>query len=122
MNEKIKEYLQENEEVLMGIVNEINSYDGSLNWLDFYVNDDDFFENMFKTKNDAVRAVCFGNYNYTDDFVKFNGYGNLESYSKYQVIEEMKSYIDDIIDRLFELKNDININDDLKNLLEEGLL
>lgn len=122
MNEKIKEYLQENEEVLMGIVNEINSYDGSLNWLDFYVNDDDFFENMFKTKNDAVRAVCFGNYNYADDFVKFNGYGNLESYSEYQVIEEMKSYIDDIIDRLFELKNDININDDLKNLLEEGLL
>lgn len=119
MNEKLKEYLQENEEVLMGIVNEINSYDGSLDWLDFYENDDDFIENMFKTKRDTVRAVCFGNYNYADDFVKFNGYGNLDSYSKYQVIERMKSYIDDIIDRLFELKNDININDDLKNLLEE---
>lgn len=122
MNEKIKEYLQENEEVLMEIVNEINSYDGSLDWLEFYENDDDFIENMFKTKRDAVRAVCFGNYNYADDFIKFNGYGNLESYSEYQVIEKMKSYIDDIIDRLFELKDDININDDLKNLLEEGLL
>lgn len=122
MNEKVKEYLQENEEVLMEIVNEINSYDGSLDWLEFYENDDDFIENMFQTKRDAVRAVYFGNYNYADDFVKFNGYGNLESYSEYQVIEEMKSYIDDIIDRLFELKNDININDDLKNLLEEGLL
>lgn len=41
MNEKIKEYLQENEEVLMEIVNEINSYDGSLDWLEFYENDDD---------------------------------------------------------------------------------
>lgn len=122
MNEKVKEYLQENEEVLVEIVNEINSFDGSLDWLDFYVNDEDFIENMFQTKSDAVRAVYFGNYNYADDFVKFNGYGNLESYSEYQVIEEMKSYIDDIIDRLFELKNDIDINNNLKNLLEEGLL
>ena len=122
MNEKVKEYLQENEEVLVEIVNEINSFDGSLDWLDFYVNDEDFIENMFQTKSDAVRAVYFGDYHYADDFVKFNGYGNLESYSEYQVIEEMKSYIDDIIDRLFELKNYININNDLKNLLEEGLL
>ena len=28
---------------------------------------------------EAVRAACYGHYNYADDWVWFNAYGNLES-------------------------------------------
>lgn len=42
-------------------------------------NEDDFFEQFFSSTMDAVRAICYGNYRYCDDWVKFNGYGNLDS-------------------------------------------
>lgn len=42
-------------------------------------NNDDFLNNNFSTPSDAVRAVLFGSYNYGDDFVWFDGYGNLAS-------------------------------------------
>lgn len=46
-----------------------------------YCNDNDFLDENFSDASDAVRAVCFGNYNYSDDYVWFNGYANLESTS-----------------------------------------
>ena len=45
-----------------------------------YDNDDFFFEENFSRTDDAVRAVCYGDYRYRDDYVIFNGYGNLESF------------------------------------------
>lgn len=43
-------------------------------------NDEDFFNTYFEGKPmDAVRAASYGNYNYNDDWVWFNAYGNLES-------------------------------------------
>lgn len=30
---------------------------------------------------EAVRAVHFGEYRYNDEFIKFNGYGNLETFN-----------------------------------------
>lgn len=43
-------------------------------------NDDEFF-NMFFENNPsgAVRASSFGDFRYNDDWVWFNGYGNLET-------------------------------------------
>jgi len=44
-----------------------------------YDNGESFFEMAFSSMMDAIRAVCFGEYRYQDDWVKFNGLGNLES-------------------------------------------
>lgn len=44
-----------------------------------FENDEFFFSEMFSTTNEAVRAVCYGEYHYTDDYVRFNAYGNLET-------------------------------------------
>lgn len=75
---------------------------------------------MFQKADDAVRAVCYGDYNYMDDYVRFNVYGNLESFTEYDYEEELKSYIDEIVDRLIEEKGNITIYDDeLKEMLEE---
>lgn len=117
--EKLKEYVLENED-LLEIVREINNYDSSLDWLDYQYNDDEFFEIYFGDKPlEAVRAVCYGEYNYTDEYVKFDSYGNLESCNKYELYEELESNIDEILERLIDLYNNIYISDELKKEIEE---
>ena len=49
-------------------------------WEDsIYFNDEDFVNEYFECPNDAVRAVCHGNYRFNDDYCRINAYGNLES-------------------------------------------
>lgn len=49
---------------------------------EIHSNDDDFFNTYFENRTlEAVRAVCYGEYKYTDEYVVFNGYGNLESFN-----------------------------------------
>lgn len=84
-------------------------YDGSFEDLDYRENDEYFFETYFRTKDEVARAICYGNYNYMDDFVRFNAYGNLESASKYQVEEEIENYKEEIIERYLELYENKNI-------------
>lgn len=118
--ERLKNYLLENEETLKDIVQEINCWNGALDWLDYCENNEYFFNDYFKTTDDAVRAVCYGNYNYNDDYVRFNAYGNLESCDKWEYMEELKSYIDDIIDNLLDNYRNICITDDkIDELIEE---
>ena len=63
-----------------------NEYCNNENMDDYiYENDEYFFDEAFATKYEAVRAVCYGNYNYTDAYVVFNGYGNLDSFSSYEI-------------------------------------
>ena len=82
----------------------INSYDGSLNDIYYYYNDDDFFAMAFGTNVlEAVRAVCYGDYRYSDDYVKFDGYGNLESANQYEVMCAYDLYKDEIADKIIEL-------------------
>lgn len=45
-----------------------------------YDNDETFFNEMFRTTYDAVRAATNGDYNVHDDYVVFDGYANLQSF------------------------------------------
>ena len=118
--EKIREYLLNNEETLLEVVSELNSWNNCLENLDFFENDEEFFNTFFENPMEAVRATYYGDYNYSDEYVKFNGYGNIDSYSEYEKNEEIKDNIDDIVDNLVEYYNDIIIDDgDLENLLLE---
>jgi hypothetical protein len=44
--------------------------------------DEEFFEMCFSGSNpmEVARAASFGSLNWSDDYIKFNGYGNLESF------------------------------------------
>ena len=119
--EKIREYLLNNEETLLDVVSELNSWNGCLENLDFWENDEEFFNTFFNNPMEAIRATYYGNYNYNDDYVKFNGYGNIDSYSEYERIEEIKDSIDDIVDNLIEYYYNIYINEELENLILELL-
>jgi hypothetical protein len=124
MKEQLKEYLLNNIDTLKYIVRDINSYDGTLDWLDYYENDEYFFQDFYGDKVDeAVRAVCYGDYNYTDDYVRINAYGNLDTCNEFSLKDELESSIDDIVDRLIDLK-DINYiydmcNYEIKKILDE---
>ena len=119
--EKIREYLLNNEETLLDVVSELNSWNGCLENLEFWENDEEFFNTFFNNPMEAIRATYYGDYNYNDEYVKFNGYGNIDSYSEYERIEEIKNNIDDIVDNLIECYYNIYINEELENLLLESL-
>ena len=45
--EKLLEYLKDNTNILRTMVLEVNSYNGHLDYLDYYENDDYFFETFY---------------------------------------------------------------------------
>ena len=119
--EKIREYLLNNEETLLDVVSELNCWNNCLENLDFWENDEEFFNTFFDNPMEAIRATYYGDYNYNDEYVKFNDYGNIDSYTEYERIEEIKDNIDDIVDNLIECYYNIYINEELESLLLELL-
>lgn len=118
--EELKNYLLNNVEILKNVVNELNGWNNCLDYLDYYTNDELLWKLFGNNVENAVRAVCFGNYNFYDDYVRFDAYGNLQSCNKFELSEELCDNIDEIIDNLIEYKDDICIDDwELKELLNE---
>ena len=118
--ENIKNYLLDHvHEIdnMRSMISEINSIDGSLEYLDYWDNDEEFFNTFFPDNPmEAVRASWYGDYNYCDDYVRFNGYGNLESFNDYDLEKKYEKYIDDIVKALIEHYQEMSIYDN--NLLE----
>ena len=59
----------------------------------------------------AVRSAQYGDYNYSDEYVKFNDYGNLESFTEYEMQKTLEDNVDDIIETLERNIDDIDIYD-----------
>lgn len=121
--EKIKEYLKDNVDVLKDMVSEVYSYNGYLEDYIYYENSEDFFENYFSSKSEVARAICFGKYNFSDEYVKFNAYGNLESVSEYDIESELIDGLDEIFDNWYDLyqnnQSSMYIDSEFEQLLEE---
>lgn len=117
--ELIKEYLLDNTTEIIDIIYEVNTIDNSLEYLEYFVNDDEFFDNFFHDNpGDAVRCSYFGDYRPYDDYVAFNGYGNLYSINQWQLEEEWKDNIEDIIEKLVKFNNELTLSNTLKDLVE----
>ncbi len=110
-------------EQLISIVQDIISYGGSFEHLEVFENGEQFFEDFFDgNAGGAVRAVFYGDYNYHDDYVRLNGYGNLESLSEYDYEIEIDNERDNIVDRYIEMVADGDIDNEwieLDNEIEE---
>lgn len=118
----IRDYLLENINVLEDVARDINSWDGSLEQFDVWENDEEFFNTFFGDRPmEAVRASYYGDYKYMDEYVRFNGYGNLESLSAYQFHEELREEVDYIVELLVDKLDNLNIVDDGLNALLEQL-
>lgn len=105
-------------EILKDMVTEINGWDGTFEDLDFYDNDEEFFNTFYYNRPmEVARAIQFGRYNINDDYVLINNLGNIESYSEYEIDELILEYEEEIIETYKELVED-NMIEDYSGYLE----
>jgi hypothetical protein len=97
-------YLCEKFSSLDELYNSLNDTSG-LHCEEYVPNNDENLENMLSGKSvaDIIRTALMGDYRWSDDFVRFNGYANLEStnYLPYEVD------FSDMYERYFE-ENEID--------------
>lgn len=118
--EELKKYLLSNEGELTSVISEINSIDSSFEYLEYYENDEYFFETFFPNNSmEAVRTTYYGDYNFNDDYVRFDAYGNVESFNDWKLMKEYEDNIDDIIEKLIEHYEDIYLSEELSELIEK---
>ena len=118
---EIRELLLNDLDTLKDAVRELNSWNACLDYLDVYSNDEEFFEMFFEgNPMEVARAIYYGDYNYNDEYIKFNGYGNLETFSKYDYEELLEENIEEITENLIEYAEYISIgNEELDDLLSQ---
>ena len=78
-----------------------NIYCESCNYADshIYSNDEEFFEMLGWSGLRVAQAVFYGDYNYTHEWITFNGYGNFETYAYFttdnliDLVETISQYV-----------------------------
>ena len=79
-----------------------NKYCEAHNYMDdlIYENDDYFLETYFMERPaELARAIQYGDYRYCDDYVQFNGYGNLDSFNYtdgHVFLSDIANYVADL--------------------------
>ena len=72
-------YIVDNFGSLESLYDEIDNKE-DLESVDYYPNDEEFFNTFYMDKPyKLVQAIAYGDYRYSDNFVKFDGYANLKS-------------------------------------------
>lgn len=94
---------------LREIVAEVNGYDGSLEELDYMDIGtlDEILSGVEPTE--VLRMAHFGEFDWSDDYVKIDVYGNLESVSNFEFEKLVKDSHDEIVERYNELVEDGDI-------------
>ena len=124
MLEKLKEKLTVND--LKEMLLSINSYDNRLYNLDYEYNDEEFFSTYYNNNPyEVARAIYYGDYNFSDEYVRIDVYGNLESISEYTFNDLIEDYKEEILteylniieedENIFKYDNSYQIIQDLKN-------
>ena len=118
LREKLQGLLLEDTGYLMTIVEELNNWNSDLDYLRVYENDEEFFEMFFEGTHpmELVRMTYYGDYKFTDQYVRFNGYGNLESLNNFEYKEELKDNIEEILDELMENYNNIYLPAEIEEI------
>ena len=118
--ENLKSYLLENTNELRILVSEINSYNGSLDYLEVYENEEYILNELFSNPYELLEKCWYGCYNINHSLIRCNVYGNIESLSDYDYEIELKENIDDIINKLLKVYNKIEISNEIVELIENG--
>ena len=99
---KVKEYLLTHDDELIEVIEAINSYNGSLPWAEYFDNDEFTINELFSSPAEALRSAYFGDYDFNKPYFKFNGYGNIESLDEYDLRNQARNCIDDIVNELLD--------------------
>ena len=76
-----------------------NQYCENVNNMDnqIFYNDEEFFEMCFSDRiTDLVRAISYGDFEPNQEFIKFDGYGNLETFDNVSLYLDAVAIADDI--------------------------
>ena len=122
MNKELKNYLLDNMEITREVVEELNNYNNCLCDLIVFDNDDEFFDIFFDNRLEIARAICYGDYNYNDEYVNFNGYNNLVSYDEYEYEELLIDNINDIVDNLIDYIDYIDLSIEIYDKIKSQLI
>jgi hypothetical protein len=119
--EKAIEFIKNmDDEDIISLVQEINSYNGNLDNLDYQPFDEEFFHVYFTDPYEAARATFFGDIrNWGDDYIHFNAYGNLESRDTIGLAMDCRDYADEIVDAMEDDYNQLDIPDELFDIFAE---
>ena len=115
---RIKTYFNTNKTELFEIVSQINSYDSSLQHLEFLDMEDlDMYLDGL-TPTDIANKIFFGDFNPNNEYFKFNGYENLESFDQWKLNKELFENIEKIIERIIDIKDESELTEEIENILK----
>ena len=101
--ESLKSLILNDASIGINLVNDINSWDNSLEYLQVYQMEE-FDDLMYGEEPlEIANRIYFGDFNPNHEYFRFNGYANLESLDEYKVEEEIKDYASEIAQRTVEL-------------------
>ena len=122
--ELLIEKLKDNVDVIGEMVSDVCSYNGHLEEFNWYYNDEYFYDDYFDDKQEIARAVYYGDYNFCDDYVRFNAYGNLETCCEYERERELVNNVEEILDTWYELYTSDDVcdlsNDEIMELIKKS--
>lgn len=79
-----------------------NQYCEDVNCEDFiYENNKEFFETFFPNSSEAVRACHFGDFRWNDNYIQFNGYGNLETFNL-MTLDKLPDLVENVADVVYD--------------------
>ena len=112
MKNKIRELLVSDMGLTRVVVNELNWYNGSLEFLEVYDMEEfnQFMEECEPTE--IANKIFYGEFNPNDEYFRFDAYANLESLDEYDLHEDYKIYMTEIIDALINNYEDLDIEDE----------
>ena len=107
-------------ETLQYMASEVNGWDGSLENLEYYEMNQ-FNELMSGHDPEFIaRIIFFGNFNPTHDYFRFDGYGNIETISNWELERVMEDWADDIVERYKELSEEGGVDGYLLDEIEDN--
>ena len=114
MKEKLENMLLSDMELIESIVREINSYSGSLEFLEVYdMEEFDCIAEIYSPL-EIANKIHYGKFNPNDSYFRYDNYSNFESLSSWEIEDEYRTYIDEIIEALLRDKDDINLPRELE--------
>lgn len=100
-------------EQLKEMVQEVNSWDGSLEEFDYYEMEQ-INELLYGDEPlEILRKAHYGDFNWNDDFFTINVYGNLSSINEFEFEKELKDNHDEIVERY----NDLVESGEIENII-----
>lgn len=110
------------DEDLMGLVADIDCYDGHFEFLRLYDLEELVTELYANDPWALIQKIYHGDVKNIYEPVRYNGYANLENCSYEQAANEAREYyLDDIIDEIIDNYNYLCLPDDIQEWVNENL-